>query len=174
MNYLNEVAEVLHRIPRHQITKALEVLIKAKDEGVTVFTFGNGGSAATASHFANDLTKMAGLKAICLSDMTPTILAYGNDDGWEYMFANALRDLSVPGDVFVAISCSGRSKNILQVASVSEFNQVIALTGEAENNPLLAFAHAPITVPHPDIRTQEDCHLVICHALAGQLRDIDG
>ena len=71
------------------------------------WVIGNGGSAATASHFANDLFKMGRLRAVPLADLTPLSTAYGNDHGWKSMYADPLKGLMGREDVLIAISCSG-------------------------------------------------------------------
>lgn len=138
----------------------------------TVWIAGNGGSAATASHFANDLSKMCGINAISISDQTPTILAYGNDNGWEFMFSDCLSKRMQPGDILVAISCSGRSPNILNAAqeTIRRHGKVIALTGMERDNMLVAMQPDQyICIDSPDIKIQEDIHMVMCHAIAGAL-----
>ena len=84
--HLNTVSAVLGLVPENNIQKIVKLLRSTRARGGTIFVAGNGGSAATASHFANDLVKMGGVRAISLPDATPTILAYGNDNGWGFMF----------------------------------------------------------------------------------------
>lgn len=153
----------------------LDILRRAKSQNSMVYVLGNGGSAATASHFANDLVKIGKLRAVALADMTPTMLAYGNDDGWDEMFARMLKAYLLPLDVVVAISCSGFSSNVIQaVKQAQEINlplvQTIVLTGNAWESPLVKLEpDVVVHVPFADIRVQEDCHLIICHAVAGGL-----
>ena len=94
MDYFAEVSEALSKLDQDQIKKAVDILRIAKDVDSFVWILGNGGSAATASHFANDLLKMAGIRAIAIPDMTPTVTAYGNDNGWENMFGTMLSGLA--------------------------------------------------------------------------------
>lgn len=172
-SYLDTVQEAIGTISYEKIYKCLAVLGDAVKGGHTVYVIGNGGSAATASHFANDLTKMAGGRALALADLTPTFLAYGNDDEWEYAFADMIVAFHKHGDVLVAISCSGKSPNI--ISAVKKAKQrgmtVIGLTG-MNGDELYDLADICVRVLTPDIRVQEDCHSVICHALAGDIRDL--
>ena len=138
-----------------------------------VWVVGNGGSAATASHFANDLVKACGVRAIALSDQTPTVLAYGNDEGWEGMFSGALNVLAGRQggkDVLVAISTSGRSPNVVRAAEGFGPGYLIVLTGpERDSNVLGASEGVVIRARHKNIRVQEDVHMAVCHAIVSML-----
>jgi len=154
------------------VEEIVATLDEARRDGKRVWVIGNGGSAATTAHFANDLTKMAKIPAVALTDQVPTLLAYGNDNGWENMFADPLRVMASEGDVLVAITCSGRSGNIIKAVIVAREKdcKVVVLTGNKDQNffvdhPLVMF------VETDDITVQEDCHLVICHAIACALAE---
>ncbi len=171
---LFDMLEGLREIDSSAVAEAVETIRVCREHGSRVWIVGNGGSAATASHFANDLIKMARVDATCIPDMGPTVLAYGNDDGWENMFSSVIKRLGKENDALVAISCSGRSANIVQCARVASHlgMQIIVLTGRNGNldeNPLAGFVMNPICVEFDDIKVQEDCHLAICHAIAGVL-----
>ena len=152
--YLKRTAVTLARVDIFTLNLIRERLIKAKLQEQTVFLIGNGGSASTASHAANDLMKIGGLKAVCVCDMTPTTLAYGNDDGWENMFLTPIRRLSVPGDVVIGISCSGNSPNVVKVAEYPlKGYDFIGFTGNG-GGELENYADILIKVPNSDIRVQ--------------------
>jgi D-sedoheptulose 7-phosphate isomerase len=173
--YQLDVQAALDGISGEKVREAVEILRRAKFHNSNIWIIGNGGSAATASHFANDLLKMAGLRAVALTDMVPTITAYGNDEGWENMFAHALEKLLLPQDVVISISCSGNSKNVVEAVRMVRSHRLPALrtivvTGADVNCQVAALQPDVIVyVPFKDIRVQEDCHLVICHAIAGAL-----
>ena len=171
-DYFDRVGKALLGIELHQVWKAMELLGRQGDAGNIVWVVGNGGSAATAAHFANDLIKMARLRAVALTEMVPVITAYGNDDGWGQMFAHPLKVLMGPGDVLVAISCSGKSENVLACARRVAMDRLIVLTGPstAENELIRLPCYAKLCVASDDIRVVEDGHSAICHALAGMLR----
>ena len=88
--YQLDVTAALASISGEKVRDAMEILRRAKFQKANVWIIGNGGSAATASHFANDLLKMTGIRALALVDLVPTITAYGNDDGWENMYTHPL------------------------------------------------------------------------------------
>src|SRR5438067_13487819 len=110
---------MLQSISRSHLQAILQILEAAYHNGHRVFIMGNGGSAATASHFALDLAKntiMPGaprLKAISLTDHVPLITAWSNDTAYEHIFAEQLANMIEPGDVVVGISASGNSPNVI-------------------------------------------------------------
>jgi D-sedoheptulose 7-phosphate isomerase len=135
-----------------------------------IWIFGNGGSASTAEHFANDLNKFAGSRAIALTQI-PIVTAYANDESYDKVFIRQLDGLMQDGDVAVGISCSGRSANVLAALKLAQGRgRTIALTGN-ERSPILEFADVAIAARANDIRQQEDIHLVICHMIAGLLKE---
>jgi D-sedoheptulose 7-phosphate isomerase len=171
-DYLTKTSAMLGAISVFDIARAVDILAKARMLKANVWLVGNGGSAATASHFANDLVKMARIKATSLADQTPTVLAYGNDNGWQNMFSDAMESLFAAGDVLIAISCSGRSKNVVNAArfALEMDGYLIVLTGEKKENMLTALnTSAVISVNSDDIQVVEDCHLAVCHAIARML-----
>ena len=175
--YRQDVATALSGVYAPRVDEMVKLLERVRYQQATVYVIGNGGSAATASHFANDLLKMCGVRALALTDLSPTVLAYGNDHGWDQMFAMPLRRLLQPMDCVVAISCSGDSPNVAEAMRMVKTCGLpslksIVLTGADVNCRLAKIIPDVIVyVPFKDIRVQEDCHLVICHAVAGALRD---
>src|ERR1017187_10362460 len=117
--YLEYLIKVLKDIDLKAIGRFVETLLDARERGVTVFFIGNGGSAATASHFANDLSIGTNsynkpFRVISLTDNVAILTAVGNDFGYEEIFVRQLRVLGKPGDVVVGISASGNSPSILR------------------------------------------------------------
>lgn len=169
-SHFAELSAAMLSVDRDELKKAIEVLERAKTGRNNVWIVGNGGSAATASHFANDLGKMCGIKAISIPDMTPTVTAFGNDDGWDKMFQHAIDVFLEPEDVVVAISCSGKSLNVVMAAK--SIKNLIVLTGiEFRDNYLTRMnPKAVLFVMNDDITIQEDVHLAMCHAMAKALK----
>jgi D-sedoheptulose 7-phosphate isomerase len=177
-NYRKDVITALGLIEYETVQRAADVLRSAQALGSSVFIIGNGGSAATASHFANDLVKACGIKAYSLPDMVPLITAMGNDEGWEEMYSRLLAKFLSPSgnDVVVAISCSGNSPNIVDpMIMLLHYPRVrtIALIGSTRacDVVLEGKPEVVISVPFRDIKVQEDCHMIICHAIAGALNN---
>lgn len=171
-SYRTDVETALRGVPEQFIKEAVDILKECQKRDSMVFILGNGGSAATASHFANDLLKMCKLRAVSIPDMVPATTAYGNDHGWENMFSLVVSGLIRPSDVVIGISCSGKSMNVISAMATAQAlkSKTIVLTGDNRQSPLTALGvDVVIDVPFRDIRVQEDCHMVICHAIAGAL-----
>lgn len=172
VEHLFAVSKTLGKVDVLQVSKAIDGIRFARRWEHAVFTVGNGGSASTASHFANDLLKMCGVHVSCINDMTPSVLAYGNDTDWNYMFASPLSKLIKPQDFVVAFTCSGYSQNVISALDVGlAHGSGIAFTGDKGGFLNNRNMQALIKVPHPDIKVQEDVHLAVCHAIAGALND---
>ncbi len=175
-DYLKTEAELLARIARQPLARLASILVEARQEGRRIFVFGNGGSAATASHFVVDLIKGAAapaqkpFKAICLNDNMPTVSAVANDIGYEHVFATPLAALAEPGDVVIAISGSGNSANVLRALSVAREHTLmtIGLTG-FRGGKLKDMVDVAIVVPSESMQMIEDAHLTILHAVFVEL-----
>ena len=171
--YLTEVSWALLEVDIKMVEKVVKLLGETKKLNKTVYLVGNGGSATTAMHFAQDLQKMCGIRAIAVPALIPNILAYGNDTSWENMFAGYLGGTMEQFDVLVAISCSGSSPNVLKAvdfALKNDLNRIIGFTGQiSPSNPLARAPGLIICVNSPDIKVQEDVHLAICHSIVGAL-----
>src|SRR5829696_6610001 len=123
--YWRELADVMRCVPFDAITRMAEALLDCYRRAGTIFVIGNGGSAATASHFACDLAKnirvdgLPAFRVMPLTDNMPLMTAWANDSGYARIFAEQLAALVRPGDLVVAISCGGMSPNVLQAAQAA-------------------------------------------------------
>lgn len=170
--YLQTVASVLPRIPHEPIGQIIATLRRAQAEGRRIFTCGNGGSSANASHFVNDMLKSTirpdrpRLKLICLSDNISTLTAYANDVSYDVIFAEPLTSLAEPGDVVIALSGSGNSPNVLRAMDAARALGLvrIGLTGR-DGGKLKENCDICVIVPHDSMQVIEDAHLVILHAV---------
>ncbi len=119
------------------LEKCVEILRETKDQNSTIYIIGNGGSSAVAEHMAIDLTKNAGLKSMAISG-SPMLTTFSNDYGYENVFKKAIEAFSNKGDVLIAISSSGTSKNIINACKSAKEKGlfVITLSGFEEDNPL--------------------------------------
>lgn len=150
----------------------LQGLADLYDRGGRLFVIGNGGSAATASHFACDLGKNAvppgrpRFKVIALTDSTPAITAYGNDNGYASVFAEQLTNLMQEGDVLLAISASGNSPNILEAVSLAKRSgmTVIGFAG-FDGGKLAALSDLELTIPGTTYEQIEDIHMILTHMI---------
>lgn len=156
----------IQKMDLKDIDKILESLVEAK----TIYIMGNGGSAATALHFALDLQKAAGKNVLCLNSNLPLISAYANDDGYESIFVNQLKEASRL-DVVIGISCSGNSLNVIRaIRHAKDVCKMITIgfTGD-DGGKLAEEVDYLVRVPFEDIKIQEDAHLALCHAITASL-----
>jgi D-sedoheptulose 7-phosphate isomerase len=131
--YLREFAQLLERVDLDSIERVVEHLRRARDAEGTVYVAGNGGSASTASHWANDLGKAtkassrAFMRVMCLSDNVSWLTALANDEGYNRVFSGQLENFAGRGDVFVAISASGNSGNLVRAVELGKQRGVITI-----------------------------------------------
>jgi D-sedoheptulose 7-phosphate isomerase len=177
--YLIELEEAVRLLKRDSLWQATQVLFDAWQRGEQIFIVGNGGSAATASHMANDLNKLTitpgkpRFKAIALTDNIPLMTAWGNDSSYEEIFAEQLTNFIQRADVVVAISASGNSPNVLRAVQVARQYgaTTIALTGDI-GGKLKGIVDYCVLTPTGHICQQEDCHLIAEHAIANALKKL--
>jgi D-sedoheptulose 7-phosphate isomerase len=175
--YCLELAAVTVALPFGEVAQIANVLLDCHRRGGTIFVLGNGGSAATASHFACDLAKGARadgvppFRVMPLTDSVPLLTAWANDTSYEQVFAEQLAALVRADDVVVAISASGNSANVLAAAGVARAvgASIVALSGRC-GGKLRALADLTICVPSDTIEQVEDAHIAIAHAVCVALR----
>ncbi|HXX40338.1 MAG TPA: SIS domain-containing protein [bacterium] len=179
--YTARLRACLGAVSAHEIAAVADRLHRVARAGGTVFLAGNGGSAATAAHVALDLSKstrgrpprpdVRGVRTVTLCEPA-TMTAWGNDHGYESVFAGPLATLAQPGDVVLLFSVSGNSPNI--VAAAREAQEagatVIALLGHP-GGEVRGLADLTVVVPNSEYEVVEDVHLTIGHILAIHLRD---
>lgn len=173
-DYFDYVRSVLDRIDRDEVATFIRTLLDARDRGAAVFFIGNGGSASTASHFANDLsigtqTYDQPFRVTSLTDNTAVLTALGNDCGFDDVFVRQLRVQARAGDVLVAISVSGNSPNLVKALEYGRTAGIrtVALTA-TDGGRVRQIADEGIHVPTGpgEYGPAEDAHLVLNH-LAG-------
>jgi D-sedoheptulose 7-phosphate isomerase len=165
--HFSAVTASLSQVDPESVATISRKLAAVKEKRGTVWIVGNGGSAATASHFANDLLKITHTHAIALPDLTSTVTAYGNDDGWMTMYSYPLHQLLRVDDCLVAISCSGKSANVVEAATQAGADRLVILTGNPGPRNLLATLPKAgvVYAQSEDIKVQESVHAAICHAI---------
>ena len=131
--YLDEFAELLNRVNLDDVERFVEHLRVARDADGTVYVAGNGGSASTASHWANDLGKAtkassrAFMRVMCMSDNISWLTALANDEGYDRVFSGQLENFAGPGDVLVVISASGNSQNLIEAVELAGSRGVLTM-----------------------------------------------
>src|SRR5438128_7070163 len=170
---------MLQAISLSHLETVLQLLEEAYRNGRRIFIMGNGGSAATASHFALDLAKntiMPGaprLKAISLTDHVPLITAWSNDTAYEYIFEEQLANMIEPGDVVIGISTSGNSLNVINALRLAKQTRAatIGLLG-AKGGLIKNIVDAYILAPGQNIEQEEDAHMILAHVITRHMREI--
>lgn len=170
--YIAQEIRVLESLDVEAINDALNLLQSTFENGNTVFTFGNGGSSATASHFQNDFNKGVSehtekkFNLLCLNDNVSTMMAIANDIGFEEIFRFQLQGHIKPGDVVLAISGSGNSKNIINAVEYAKEQgcKVIGLTGFG-GGKLKELSDVSLHAPINSMQITEDIHMIFDHLM---------
>jgi D-sedoheptulose 7-phosphate isomerase len=182
--YLRRCAAEFDRLDTRQIEGLADDIFAAYEKGKFVFICGNGGSGSNSSHFCEDLGKstlrredftkegIKRLKVMSLTDNTPYILAWGNDEGFDRIFVEQLKNFASAGDVLIAISGSGNSPNILNAVEWGNSHGLTTwgITGYS-GGKLKSLGQKNLHVPLDDMGMVESIHLVAFHWI---LNDIHG
>ncbi|NCO39686.1 MAG: phosphoheptose isomerase [Armatimonadetes bacterium CG_4_10_14_3_um_filter_66_18] len=172
-DYLMKLRTALDSLDAERIDAFCEIVAKVRDEGRQLFVCGNGGSSATASHFASDLGKGGSLgkpkrfKVLSLSDNVPWFSSLANDINYESVFVEQLRNFAEPGDVLIAISGSGNSPNVLRaVEYANEIGMVTIGVAGFKGGKLAPLCRHSLIVDSNHMGRIEDGHFVVMHVLA--------
>jgi D-sedoheptulose 7-phosphate isomerase len=178
--YRTGLLQAIETIDLAKVNQAIEWFKDARAAGRHIFVCGNGGSAAIASHFACDMVKGASFnrhsrfRIMALTDQLATLTAYANDVGYDAVFVEQLKNFAQPGDLFMGISGSGNSPNVLRAMDYA--NQLrcrtLALTGR-DGGKLGPKAQLNIQVPVPHMGRIEDAHMIVCHMIAYYFMDVE-
>lgn len=179
--YAEYLAKVVRQLDFDAVAKFIEIVLAARQRGHRIFFIGNGGSAATASHFANDFAigtrcPEKPFKAVSLTDNVAAMTAIANDDGYDQLFVKQLEVLLEPGDVVVGISASGNSPNVVKALELANArgNHTVALTGFETGGKIAELAK---TVVHVKTRKGEygpveDVHMFLDHLVGSYLNRV--
>jgi D-sedoheptulose 7-phosphate isomerase len=174
--YLEELVAILPKLDARALAKAVDWISEAETLGHTVFTCGNGGSAAIATQMVVDMVKGASMasgrrfKALALTDSAVTITAYANDVSYDSIFVEPLKVHGEPGDVLIAISGSGNSANVLRAVDYANAAGIktIGLT-TSTGGRLRAIAQLPLLVPSDHMGRLEDSFFIVTHIICYSL-----
>ena len=174
--FLDRVAQELGRIDPAEVKGLADAIYRCYQQRRFVFVIGNGGSGSNSSHFCEDLGKCTlrredfdndhkqRLRVLSLTDNTPYILAWANDEGFDRVFVEQLKNLASPGDLLIAISGSGNSANILRAVEWANRNglETFGCTGFS-GGKLRGLASIGLHVPLDDMGIVESIHLTAFH-----------
>lgn len=171
-DYCLKLKNVIDSLDVDSVNNVIQILELAKNSGKNIFIMGNGGSAATASHIACDLNKVASVnlqkrfKVISLNDSIPVMMAISNDINYESVFVEQLKNFFVPGDLVIGISGSGNSKNVINAIDYANNNGGVSIGFCGYNGGLLnKKAKYSIHINVNDMQLSEDMHLIIGHII---------
>jgi len=187
-DYFEEMGEIINDISREDIDLVIELLFEAWKERRTIFLMGNGGSASTATHFACDLAKCTivdekpRFRVICLNDNIPLTSALINDEGFDNLFSEQLKNLMREGDFLIAISVHGGkgedkvglwSQNLLKAMHLAKEQYRATTIGFSgfDGGALKEMADACIVVPYDSTPQVESFHLVLEHLICNCLKE---
>jgi len=170
--YMDTISELLGRLDAEQLAKAADMVVDTVVGGNAIFLAGNGGSAATANHFAADFGKnivkgdegRPRILSLCCN--MSSVTAYANDEGYEYAFSRQLANWGARGDLLIVISASGNSPSVVRCAELARRRdmRVIAMTG-FDGGRLMRMADICLHAPDSQFETVEDLHSLFCHLL---------
>ncbi len=180
--FLERVGQELLRIDAAEVRALADALYECYEHRRIAFLCGNGGSGSNCSHFCEDLGKgtlrredfendgKQRLRVLSLTDNTPYILAWGNDEGFDRVFVEQLKNLASPGDLLIAISGSGNSPNVLRAVDWANRHgmKTFGCTG-FNGGKLRKLAHQGLHVPLDDMGIVESIHLTAFHWVVDHL-----
>jgi len=171
-NYLSKLKDTIDMIPKEELSNVMNVLEDARKKGKHIFIMGNGGSAATASHFCCDFNKGISFeqtkkyKFICLNDNVPTMMAYANDISYNDVFVGPLRNLMEKGDYVIGISGSGNSMNVVKALEYANENGGITIGFTGYSGGIIrTICKHNVHIPIDDMQITEDLHMVLDHCM---------
>lgn len=178
-DYYEKEIRVIQNLNFQEIAEAMEAIKSAYERDATIYVFGNGGSAATASHFVCDFNKGISEKRdrkfriICLNDNTPIMMAIANDISYDEVFSFQLRNKLEPDDLIIAISGSGNSGNVIKAVEYAKEigTKVVAVTGYS-GGKLREMADYHMHVNVDDMQITEDIHMSFDHMMYRVFNDI--
>jgi D-sedoheptulose 7-phosphate isomerase len=176
-SYFDDVVQTIRNLPLATIDRVVDVFMQAHASNRRIYLFGNGGSAALASHFACDLGKGAAngsgkrFQALALTDNVPLMTAWANDAHYEDIFAEQLINLVRPEDIAFGISGSGKSPNVLKALKVAREAGAftVGLTG-FQGGDMKSLCNLCVVIPSDNMQIIEDLHLSVAHAVFTAVR----
>lgn len=176
-DYLSQQKAAYDSIPLQKVVEITELINQCWQNDRQLFVFGNGGSAANASHFITDLGKGASdrvqrdglgkrFRCLSLNDNTAWVTALGNDYSYDDVFVGQLQNFANPGDLVLTMSVSGNSPNLVKAIGWANDNQLttIALVG-GKRGRLADLAHHALVIDSEHYGRVEDAHMTICHMM---------
>ncbi len=177
--YFHDLTALIPQLPYSAINSIVSIFLDAFAQQRTVYVFGNGGSAASASHMMCDINKGAsGLvagkrpKVMALTDNVSLISAWANDFGYERIFSEQLKTFVKPRDVAFAISTSGDSPNVLlALETAREYGALTVGLGGCQGGQMKALCDLCAIIPSDNVQLIEDLHHAMIHSISVAVRE---
>jgi D-sedoheptulose 7-phosphate isomerase len=177
--YFQDLGSLIPQLPFSAIAEIVSVFLEAVEEHRTIFIFGNGGSAASASHMMCDMNKGASdiaanqrPKVMALTDNVPLISAWANDYGYERIFSEQLKTFIRPRDVAFAISTSGDSPNVLlALETAREYGALTVGLAGCQGGQMKGLCDVCAVVPSDNVKAVEDLHHAMLHSIFTAVRE---
>ncbi len=175
--YFHDLTGLVSQLPYNSIGKIVSIFLDAFAEQRTVYVFGNGGSAASASHLMCDINKGASVegkrpRVMALTDNASLITAWANDFGYERIFSEQLKTFIKPRDVAFAISTSGDSPNVLlALETAREYGAMTVGLGGCEGGQMKLLCDVCAIVPSDNVQLIEDLHHAMIHSIFVAVRE---
>jgi D-sedoheptulose 7-phosphate isomerase len=176
-SYFAYLQEIFEKVDISEIKEFVQIILATRESDGTIFFMGNGGSAATASHFANDLAfgtndYIKPFKVMSITDNVPVITALGNDFGYDEIFIRQLKIYGKKGDIVVGISASGNSQNLINAFeyALSAGIRTVALTA-FDGGKMRKIADQGVYIPteKKEYGPAEDLHMILDHLVSNYL-----
>jgi len=176
--YFDDLTDLVSQLPYNSITRIVSIFLEAFAEQRTVYVFGNGGSAASASHLMCDINKGAGAgeakrpRVMALTDNVSLITAWANDFGYECIFSEQLKTFIKPRDVAFAISTSGDSPNVLlALETAREYGAMTVGLGGCQGGRMKSLCDVCAIIPSDNVQLIEDLHHAMIHSIFIAVRE---
>lgn len=174
--YIDLVKSTLDALDPKALEALTEAFMTTYEKGGNIYTMGNGGSGASASHAAGDFLKGASygldkrFKMICLNDNLPSMMAIANDIGWDHIFIEPLKNFLSKDDLVIGISGSGNSKNVVNALEYANEQgaTTVAMSG-FKGGKISELASINVHAPVMDMEVTEDVHMVIFNIVKKQM-----
>lgn len=179
IEYIEKEKKILDKLNINEINDFINAIVNAYEQEADIYIFGNGGSAATASHYTNDFNKGISeytnrkFRFVCLNDNISTIMAIANDISYEEVFRFQLEGRLKANDIVIGISGSGNSKNVINAIEYANINNVktIGVTGYS-GGALKNIVDISMNVPVHDMQITEDIHMILDHLMMSVLMKV--
>lgn len=170
--YFERLKNTIDKIDRKDFNDVMNTLVEARNAGKQIFIMGNGGSAATASHYVCDFNKGISygkekmFKFICLNDNIPTMMAIANDISYNDVFVKPLQTYYNEGDVVLGISGSGNSENVVRALTWGKEHGAVTIGFTGYNGgKIKKICEHNVHIPIDDMQITEDLHMVLDHCM---------